>query len=36
MKLKTNKGYIDLLHDVVLVPTEKVIANNYNPNAFAQ
>lgn len=34
MKLKTNKGYIDLpCMDVVLVPTEKVIANNYNPNA---
>ena len=34
MKLKNKQGYIDLpCMDVVLVPTEKVIANNYNPNA---
>ncbi len=33
MKLKSKKGYIDLpCMDVVLVPIEKVRANNYNPN----
>ena len=33
MKLRTRKGEIDLpCMDVILVPVEKVIANNYNPN----
>lgn len=33
MKLKTNKEYIDLpCMNVILVPIDQVMANNYNPN----
>lgn len=36
MRLHSKKGDIDLpCMDVILVPTEKVVANNYNPNHVA-